>query len=99
MTTLPKQNAGERWEAGRRFTIRGQKFDRWPSEVVLSIREQIVLTEVLPSFQLLKLVEKTDNEMVFEATASWTYGTAHVWSVFATPYEVPRQVLNYMPME
>lgn len=98
MTTLPKSEDGEHWNVGDRFIVRGEGFDRWPSEVVLTYDEATAVGEGYPSIRLLGLIEKTDSMMVFEVKVAYTFHSSLVWSVFASPYNVPREVLGYEQM-
>lgn len=94
-TTLPVVGVGETLVEGQRFTVKGKRFDRWPEELVLSYQEATALNTPMPDFHLMKLVSRTDEELVFEYTAKQTFQVGHVFNIFATPFEVPRAALPY----
>lgn len=94
-TTLPQTVGSVEIPAGRRFEIRGSHFDMWPSELVLSYSSSSALNETLPSFTLMRVVEKTDNKLVVETTAAHTFQNPITWSHFATPYNGQRSLLEY----
>ena len=94
-TTLPVVSANEPLVVGQQFTIRGQHFGMWPSEIVLSFDEANVLTDQVPYFRLMRLVSKTETEMVFEVTQSHVFNSPHLWELFATGIEPPRVALTY----
>lgn len=95
-TTLPVLPAGSDVTEGQRYTIRGENFDLWPSEIVMGFTIDTVLTAALPSNQIMKLVERTATSLVFEVTTTAHYNSAHVWGVFATGFDVPRAKLDFV---
>lgn len=97
-TTLPTIQANEQIVAGRRFIVVGEGFDRWPDEIVLGYDEDRVLEGELPSYQLLRLVSKTDTELVFEAMETHRFGVEHIFVYFGAGFEVPRSILQYDEM-
>ena len=94
-TTLPVVEVGETLVEGQRFTIKGKRFDRWPEELVLCYQENTAQNQPIPDFHLMKLVSRTDKELVFEYTATQTFQVSHVFNIFATPFGVPRAILEY----
>ena len=95
-TTLPKTNEGESIAVGQRFEIKGLGFNRWPDEIVLGYNQTSVVNDDISGFTLLRLVNKTNTTLVFEAVISNTYYTPHEWNSFATPFEKPRGLLSYV---
>lgn len=94
-TTLPRCAAGDRFEEGDRFIVKGNNFDVWPGEIVLSSSDNLVISQPLPQGVIMRLVERTKTELVFEQTIGVTYGIEHVWQYFAAPYDPPRSLLVY----
>lgn len=85
---------GDSTVVGQRFTVRGYNFSLWPDELVNSYLENTIET-VSRSYAMLKLVSKTDNEMVFEVTVAHNWTSLHVFDLFGTPSEPPRTLLEY----
>ena len=94
-TTLPIVEEGETLVEGQRFTIKGKRFDRWPEELVLSFVRQSALETPMPDYHLMKLVSRTDEELVFECTATQKFSSSRVFNIFVTPFGVPRKILEY----
>ena len=94
-TTLPTIQAGS-LSVGQQYSIKGRNFNLWPDELVLSYRsDNFALNVALPAFQLMKLVSKSNTELVFEVTMNHDYTAVQKWNVFATPFGVPRTFLDY----
>lgn len=81
--------------AGQQYVVSGSNFSEWPDEIVLTYSQGFLTLEDIPSSRLLKLVSKTDDTMVFEATADTTFATNHTFEFFGTPFDKPREFLNY----
>ena len=94
-TTLPVVEQGQALTEGQRFSIKGTDFEKWPDEIVLGYSESRVLNEDIGNPYLMKLVSKTDSELVFEVIEGFTFNTMHTWNIFATPFERPRVILAY----
>lgn len=94
-TTLPIFPLGSTITVGQRFTIVGQNFSEWPSEVVLGISESAALENELPDYRLMRLIEKTNTMMVFEATGDHVFGGERTFSFFAAGFATPRALLEY----
>lgn len=94
-TTLPNMPAETSVTVGQQFVVRGRNFRYWPSEIVLGHNNGSVQGTVMPNSNIMKLVSRTDTELVFEATVDYTYPTAHLWDVFGSPFDAPREILQY----
>lgn len=92
--TLPLTQANEEIPAGRRFEVLGQNFNLWPDEIVLGYYNVVVTSQPLTG-ALLKLVEKTNTRLVFEAVESRVISSVHQWNVFGSPFEPERSLLSY----
>lgn len=97
-TTLPVSRNGLTWTVGQRFTISGTGFDYWPSEIVLDDSVSHVENGVLGEGTLLKVVSKSNTELVFEVQADYSFTSSHVWQYFGTPFIGPREILEYRDM-
>lgn len=96
--TLPVVEVGDTISEGDTFTVRGENFSLWPDDIVLAYNARDVYDDDFPSFHLMKLSSKTDDSLVFEATETQTFSFGHVFNVFGTPTDRPREVLEYMEM-
>ena len=96
ITTLPFIEAGETINEGQQFIVEGKGFNAWPNEIVLSRGENYALNNELPSAALMRLVSKTNTQLVFEQTTTYTYVSAHLWNTFASPFDLPRTLLSYV---
>ena len=95
-TTLPVIPSQGTITAGQQFTVIGTNFDAWPSELVLGYSSDTIMSEELAnSYRLMKLVSKSNTELVFEAQATFGYGTEHLWKYIGTPFAMPRVLLDY----
>lgn len=94
-TTLPLLPAGAPTTVGQQFTIRGTKFDLWPDDIVLGFEENYVRNTELPSDRLMKLVSKTDSELIFEVVERGSFQSEHLWSYFGAGLDTPRELLKY----
>lgn len=94
-TTLPRIEANVPLIAGDTYVIRGKYFNKWPDEIVLAYDSSARLNATLPDFRLMKLVSKTDEEMVFEVQVEYTYPSDHEWRYFGTPNGLPRTALTF----
>lgn len=95
LTTLPVIESGVQITAGQRFTIRGQGFGAWPQGLVLGFSEDYVRTRAFGGFLMMRAVSKTDEEIVFEAVTTHTYGAVTTWQFIGTPEDAPRAILSY----
>lgn len=94
-TTLPIIPAYAQVTAGQQFSIRGRGFDIWPTEIVLGYSLNNLPTTT-DGADMMKMVSKTNTELIFEATVTHSYAYAHTWNVFASPLLPPRSVLSYV---
>lgn len=94
--TLPIIRANETVEAGTQFIIRGRNFNAWPNEIVLTYSEDHIYESTLPQQSLMRLVSKTNSRLVFEQTVTFTYTFEHIWSIFGSPFNLPRTLLEYV---
>lgn len=93
--TLPKAEIGTELTVGQRFEILGRNFDLWPSEVVCGFsRERILDTSVVSVYNM-RSVEKSDTRLVVEVTQGYTFTVAHTFEFFASPFNMPRELLTY----
>lgn len=93
--TLPDLPEHTSLTVGQQFVVRGLGFDRWPSEIVLSLSDYFAENGSETGINVMKLVSKTNVEMVFEVSAAHEFAEAHIWSYFASPYAAPRSLLVY----
>ena len=96
-TALPLIPANAILTVGQRFKIVGENFEVWPDEIVLGYDDR-VLSSIMPAPYVMRLVEKTSKEMVFEVTQTSEYLDEHNWTLFATGFGVPRKLLEYGDM-
>ena len=82
-------------QEGQRFEISGTGFDIWPSEIVLGFSQVDVLGLPSTANQILRVVQKSDDLLIFEANATLTFSTGHLYNFFASPFVTPRGVLEY----
>ena len=94
-TTLPKIRAAESVSLGQQFEVRGSGFDLLPTELVLSDSNEYAITAELPTFNLLRLVSKTNYRMVFETTQEGTASYEHQYVFLASPFDAPRTIIPY----
>lgn len=98
ITTLPSLPANSHIDQGQRFVIKGRNFNEWPAELVCSYDESIAQNGTIPHNGLFRLVAKSYDELVLEATKTGTLSQAHVYRVFAAPFNAPRTLLEYRQM-
>ena len=96
-TTLPLIPADTTLTVGQRFIVVGENFEYWPDEIVLGYNDSVLVSE-MPSTAVMRLVEKTSNEMVFEVTKTSEFHLEHNWTFFAAGFGVPRTLLEYDDM-
>lgn len=94
-TTLPDLPTNTHMTVGQQFTVQGSNFNYWPSEIVLGFGESNVQVLPLPHQNLMKLVSKSDTQLVFEVQVDFLFTTAHVWQYFGSPFGEPRTLLTY----
>lgn len=75
--------------------MKGRDFDIWPNEIVLASNQTPIQNVESPSFYLMKLVNKTNDELVFEVQVGNTFEENRYWHFFGTPYNMPRTLLEY----
>lgn len=97
-TTLPFVPANTTLTVGQRFTVVGSGFQAWPDELVLSYRDAVAQTEPMPSYNLMRLVSKTDTELVFDVLVEHEFAADHEWSSFCAGLNPPREMLAYERM-
>lgn len=74
--------------------MRGFGFDELPNELVMGYNRSAVLnTET--SYSNVYLVEKNSSEMVFEVRTAHTFVNTEVLNLLATPFSVPRSIIEY----
>ena len=93
-TTLPYFEVGDSIEAGQRFEVKGYRFDLLPDELILSY-SPVSAVETQAGYRILSLVEKTDELLVFESANSHTFNTSQFYSYIATPFDIPRSIVEY----
>lgn len=62
---------------------------------MLSLSSSFATGGDITGINIMKLVSKTENELVFEVAATHSYGAAHIWEYFGAPFELPRTLLEY----
>lgn len=95
LATLPKVSPGDVIGTGQQFVITGYGFDAWPSDVVLGFSLSDIQSNALAGSNMLKLISKTNTEMLFEAVDGHTYSIVHEWTFFGDGFNPPREVLEY----